>query len=116
MRPYEISGGWAIGDREPYSDDQDEIHARAIYSMLENEIVPMYYQDREEGVPVDWMRRVKQSLMHLSPQFNCQRMVGEYMAQFTSPRIRLIWKCRRDGFEPAQSAGALERRCRKSVG
>ena len=37
---YEISGGWAIGDREPYSEDQDEIHARAIYSILENEIVP----------------------------------------------------------------------------
>ena len=82
---YEISGGWAIGDREPYSDDQDEMHARAIYSMLENEIVPMYYQDRDEGVPVEWMRRVKQSLMHLSPQFNCQRMVGEYMSQLYEP-------------------------------
>src|SRR5260370_37195849 len=58
---YEISGGWAIGDRESYSEDQDEIHARAIYSILENEIVPMYYQYREEDVPVDWMRRVKKT-------------------------------------------------------
>ena len=48
---YEISGGWAIGDREPYSEDQDEIHARAIYSLLENEIVPLYYDRDEEGVP-----------------------------------------------------------------
>ena len=43
---YENSGGWAIGDREPYSEDQDEYHASAIYSLLENEIVPMYYARR----------------------------------------------------------------------
>ena len=52
---YEQSGGWAIGDREPYSEDQDEIHARAIYSILENEIVPMYYQGRTEDVPENWL-------------------------------------------------------------
>ena len=85
---YEISGGWAIGDREPYSEDQDEVHASAIYSMLENEIVPMYYQEREEGVPREWMRRVKQSLMYLSPQFNCQRMVDEYASQLYEPAHR----------------------------
>ena len=86
---YEFSGGWAIGDREPYSEDQDEIHARAIYSILENEIAPMYYQGRdEEDVPNDWVRRMKQSLMHLSPQFNAQRMVAEYVSQLYDPAHR----------------------------
>jgi glycogen phosphorylase len=99
---YEMSGGWAIGDREPYSEDQDEIHARAIYSMLENEIVPMYYQDREEGVPVDWMRRVKQSLMHVCPQFNCQRMIGEYMAQLYEPAHQAFLVVSKDNFVPAR--------------
>ena len=99
---YEVSGGWAIGDREPYSDDQDEIHARAIYSTLENEIVPMYYQDRDEGVPVDWMRRVKQSLMNLSPQFNCQRMIGEYSAQLYEPAHQAFLETSKDRFQPAQ--------------
>jgi starch phosphorylase len=99
---FEISGGWAIGDREPYSDDQDEVHARAIYSMLENEIVPMYYQDREEGVPADWVRRMKQSLIHLSPQFNCQRMVGEYMAQLYEPAHQAYLEVSKDRFEPAR--------------
>ena len=45
---YENSGGWAIGDREPYSDDQDGLHASAIYYLLENEIVPMFYERREQ--------------------------------------------------------------------
>ena len=99
---YEVSGGWAVGDRELYSDDQDEMHARAIYSLLENEIVPMYYQDRDEGVPVDWMRRVKQSLMHLSPMFNCQRMIGEYMAQLYEPAHAAHLETSKDRFQPAQ--------------
>jgi len=99
---YEISGGWAIGDRESYSDDQDEVHVRAIYSILENEIVPMYYQEREEGVPVDWMRRVKQSLMHLSPQFNSLRMVGEYMSQLYEPAHQAFLEMSNDSFAPAR--------------
>jgi len=99
---YEISGGWAIGDREPYSEDQDEIHVRAVYSILENEIVPMYYQEREEGVPVDWMRRVKQSLMHLSPQFNSLRMVSEYMSQLYEPAHQAFLEMSKDDFAPAR--------------
>ena len=99
---YEISGGWAIGDREAYSEDQDEIHARAIYSVLENEIVPMYYGTRDEGVPEDWVRRMKQSIMHLSPQFNCQRMVSEYMSQLYDPAHEAFLEISRDHFVPTR--------------
>ena len=100
---YEISGGWAIGDRENYSEDQDEVHARAIYSILENEIVPMYYQARdEEDVPNEWVRRMKQSLMHLSPQFNAQRMVTEYVSQLYDPAHAAYIGIRRDGYEPSR--------------
>ena len=100
---YEISGGWAIGDRETYSEDQDEIHARAIYSILENEIVPLYYQDRDEGVPQEWIRRMKESLRNLSPQFNCQRMLGEYISQLYEPAHQAYLDMSRDNFEPARS-------------
>ena len=81
---YETSGGWAIGEREPYSDDQDALHASAIYSLLENEIVPMFYENREQ-TPREWMRRVKQSLTHISPAFDCRRMVHEYMTELYEP-------------------------------
>jgi len=100
---YEISGGWAIGDREPYSEDQDEIHARAIYSILENEIVPMYYEGRDEGIPNEWIRRVKQSLMQLSPRFNSQRMVSEYMTLLYEPAHQACADISKDSFEPARS-------------
>jgi starch phosphorylase len=103
----EQSGGWAIGDRQPYSPDRDDAHAAAIYSLLEGEIAPMYYEGREQGVPEEWMRRVKESLRFLSANFNCQRMVGEYRSQlydwahrgwesvtrdqFQSPREHVQW-------------------------
>jgi len=96
---YEQSGGWAIGDREPYSEDQDEIHARAIYSLLENEIVPMYYERGADGVSTEWMRRVKQSIKYISRQFNCQRMVAEYASQLYLPAHRAWQEACRNGFE-----------------
>jgi glycogen phosphorylase len=107
---YEISGGWAIGDREMYSEDQDEIHARAIYSILENEIVPMYYQDREGGVPVEWLRRVKQSLMHLSHQFNSGRMVNEYLTQLYEPAHQGYVEVSHDCFQPARDRARWNQR------
>jgi glycogen phosphorylase len=81
---YENSGGWAIGEREPYSDDQDALHASEIYYLLENEIVPTFYERRDQ-VPREWMRRVKQTLTYISPHFDCRRMVHEYMTELYDP-------------------------------
>ena len=81
---YEHCGGWAIGDREPYSEDQDLLHASAIYSLLENEIIPMFYERREQ-TPREWLRRVKQSLQYVSLQFDCRRMVRDYMSELYDP-------------------------------
>jgi glycogen phosphorylase len=90
---YEHVGGWAIGEREPYSEDQDALHASAIYYLLENEIVPMFYE-RKEQTPREWIRRVKQSLMYISPNFDCRRMVREYMSELYDPahsqHVRLV--------------------------
>jgi glycogen phosphorylase len=96
---YEQTGGWAIGDRERYSEDQDELHARAIYSLIENEIVPMYYQSRHHDGPSEWVRRVKQSIKHLSREFNCRRTVEEYMSQLWDPAHSAYQEIRKTGFE-----------------
>jgi starch phosphorylase len=95
----EASGGWPIGDREPYSPDRDDAHAAAIYSLLEHEIVPLFYDGREQGIPVGWMRRVKQSLQYLSLNFNCQRMIDEYSSQLYEPAFRAHEAVARDNFQ-----------------
>jgi starch phosphorylase len=84
----EHTGGWAIGARDEYTPDSDDSHAASLYSLLENEIVPMFYEDREQGMPVEWMKRVKQSLRYLSGHFNSHRMVHEYRATLYEPAHR----------------------------
>ena len=82
---WESSGGWAIGDREPYSDDQDAIHASNIYSLLEREIVPMYYAQGQSGLSSEWARRVRESMVNLSPWFDARRMVDDYRTKLYEP-------------------------------
>jgi starch phosphorylase len=98
----ENSGGWAIGDRTPYSPDRDDAHAAAIYSLLEHEIVPLYYEAREHGVPMRWMRRVRQCLRYVSAHFNCQRMIREYNAESYEPAHRKWEELARDHFAAAR--------------
>ena len=107
---YEVSGGWAIGDRERYSEDQDAIHASNIYYLLENEIVPLYYGQTEAGLSSEWVRRMKESLMNLTPQFDARRMVDEYSRKLYDPS-HSNWMWMEGGnFEEARSRAAWNAR------
>jgi starch phosphorylase len=109
---YENSGGWAIGEREAYSDDQDSLHASAIYSLLENEIVPMFYEHREQ-TPREWMRRVKQSLTYISPAFDCRRMVHEYMTQLYDPANEAHLRMQNSGYALARERAGWNARVKE---
>jgi glycogen phosphorylase len=74
--------GWAIGAGEEYSDGdrtyQDDIESRAIYDLLEQEIVPMYYNRSTDGLPRGWINYMKQSIKTCCPVFNTHRQVEDY--------------------------------------
>ncbi|HEX3681991.1 MAG TPA: alpha-glucan family phosphorylase [Bryobacteraceae bacterium] len=107
----ELSGGWAIGDRIPYSEDQDEIHATAIYSTLENEIVPLFYQQSEqENIPVEWVRRMKKCMANITPRFSCGRMVAEYMSELYQPAHNLWRSVSNDNFDAARQKSVWDAR------
>lgn len=84
---YAADNGWAIGNGEEYSDlnYQDEVESRAIYDLLEKEIVPLFYERLRDGVPRGWVHRVKRDMMTLCPVFNTNRMVQEYTERFYLP-------------------------------
>ncbi len=107
---YEMSGGWAIGDREPYSDDQDAIHASNIYYLLEREIVPQYYAQAESGLSSDWARRMKDSMMNLTPRFDARRMVNEYDEQLYTPAYENWSRMSQGDFAEARQRAAWNRR------
>lgn len=82
--------GWAIGDDQDYLDpyQQDEADARSMYDTLENEIIPLYYQKRgADGLPTEWIARVKECIRTLSPQFSTRRMLKEYITGMYIPAI-----------------------------
>ncbi|HUH69399.1 MAG TPA: alpha-glucan family phosphorylase [Mycobacterium sp.] len=92
--------GWAIGDGREHDDPQwDAEEANGLYSLLENEVVPMFYTRDQSGIPDDWMRRVRESMATLTPQFSSERMVRQYVEEFYAPaatayRKRLADHCR----------------------
>ena len=80
---YQQDNGWAIGAGEEYTDNektyQDDVESRAIYDLLEQEIVPQFYTRGNDGLPRGWLRMVKRSMQTLCPLFNTHRMVQEYV-------------------------------------
>ena len=94
----DFTGGWTIGDREPYSEDQDALHASAIYYLLENEIVPLFYENRDH-TPREWIKRVKKSLKYLSYHFDARRMIGEYMSELYHPAHIAYTRLRQGNFQ-----------------
>jgi glycogen phosphorylase len=99
---FDLSCGWAIGDRAPYAEDQDDIHASAIYSTLENDIVPLFYQNSEDGIPTEWTRRMKTCTVNITPRFSSGRMIAEYMSELYQPAHKLWMSISRDNFEAAR--------------
>jgi starch phosphorylase len=87
---YNGVNGWAIGADVDYEnpDLQDESDAESFYDLLENEVVPLYYRIRSsDGLPGDWIAKMKESIRTLAPQFSMRRMVKEYMERLYLPAM-----------------------------
>lgn len=85
--------GWAIGMGETYDDDEvhDTVESKAVYDLLEQEIVPLFYNRGADGLPRVWVKKMKSSMTHLNPNFNTNRMVREYTEKYYMP-LGLMWQ------------------------
>ncbi|MFP4566297.1 MAG: alpha-glucan family phosphorylase [Spirochaetaceae bacterium] len=86
---YEPSVGWAIGNGEEYEDTQlqDEIESKALYDLLEREIVPTFFDRGQDGLPRTWIGMMKRSMRNIGKQFSSHRMLMEYHEQFYSKAL-----------------------------
>jgi len=73
--------GFAIGGLSAGGTDEemDAADAEALYSMLENEVIPAFYSKDKNGLPTTWIRRMKNSIATLTHQFSSDRMVSDYL-------------------------------------
>jgi starch phosphorylase len=87
---YNGKNGWSIGIEKDYTDTevQDNDDSQSIYSTLEKEIIPLFYERDSQKIPVQWLAMVKESLRTLTPQFSLQRMLKEYMTDYYLPAMQ----------------------------
>jgi len=84
---YEPELGWAIGDGKEHGDDAgwDATEAEELYELLEREVVPQFYSRDENGIPVAWVARVRESMARLTPRFSSNRAVRQYVEEYYVP-------------------------------
>jgi len=79
--------GWSIGHGEVYEDRnyQDHIESNALYNLLEQEVIPLFYQRSSDGLPRNWIEKIKASMKTVCPTFNTHRMLREYTEKYYTP-------------------------------
>jgi starch phosphorylase len=83
---FDGTNGWGIaGEEEDDASAQDARHAALFYERIENEILPMFYRRDEEGIPREWIARIKAGLKTLAPRFNATRMLNDYVRKVYLP-------------------------------
>ena len=81
---YREGAGWALTSKRTYDNQQfqDQLDATTIYSMLENEIIPLYYAKNNKGYSPEWIQYIKNSIAQIAPHYTTKRMFDDYINRF----------------------------------
>jgi starch phosphorylase len=87
---YRPEVGWALGDGQEHGADPswDAREAEQLYRILEEEIVPCFYDRDGSGIPVAWVGRIRASMAELTPRFSTNRMLREYVERLYLPAVQ----------------------------
>ncbi|UCH25222.1 MAG: alpha-glucan family phosphorylase [Trueperaceae bacterium] len=105
---YQPELGWSIGRRETYADQsyQDQVEAEALYNLLEQEVIPRFYDRGSDGLPRRWIETVKASSQYLCHVFNTHRMVSEYTERAYLPATEHYRQLSANGVTRAKALAA----------
>lgn len=97
--------GWALTDKRTYTDQgqQDKLDAATIYSMLENEIIPLYFEKNSAGYSPRWIQYIKGSIGDIAPHFTMKRMIDDYISRFYDKEAKRSTRLREDNFTLAKN-------------
>jgi starch phosphorylase len=104
--------GWAIGHGEDYDDPnyQDDVEANALYELMEQAVVPLFYDRDDEDLPRGWIAKMKDAIRLNCPHFNTARMVGEYATRAYFPASDRYRTMTTDSYAPAKDLSAWQAR------
>ena len=101
---YTENAGWAIQEARTYGNQaiQDELDAETIYRMIEDEILPLYFERDSEGVPHKWVSIIKNTISEIAPHFTMKRMLDDYYDKFYTKLFNRSREIRNNDFELAE--------------
>ncbi|MDR2490067.1 MAG: alpha-glucan family phosphorylase, partial [Spirochaetaceae bacterium] len=109
---YNANVGWAIGQGEMYADEklQDEIESKGLYDILEQDIIPLYYQRDRSGLPRGWIAKMKCCMREIGQSMSSHRMLTDYANQFYIPALKNAAKIVKTEYdEPKQLAAYFDK-------
>jgi starch phosphorylase len=113
---FDGENGWAISSAEEIDDlaKRDQVEADSLFALLEDQIVPLYYEHSQGPVPRRWIKRVKSSLASLGPQVSASRMVRDYVDDLYVPTAARADALTADGCARARELAAWKARVSRS--
>lgn len=84
LEGYREGAGWALTEKRTYQNQahQDQLDAATIYSLLENEIMPLYYAHNAKGYSTGWVKVIKNSIAQIAPHYTMKRQLDDYYSRF----------------------------------
>lgn len=109
---YKEGAGWALPEERTYEDQtmQDKLDAATIYHKLENEIIPLFYDRDEAGIPHGWIQYIKKSFAEIAPEFTTKRMIDDYRNKFYNKLHQRASAMRADNFRQAEELAVWKKK------
>ncbi len=114
---YRPGAGWALPEKDTYPDSpalQNELDAETIYNILENDIVPTYYDQDKNGVSKSWVSHIKNTIADIAPEFVMGRMLNDYQSRFYSKLAKRSEQIKKKDFAIARELADWKMRVRRS--
>ena len=108
LEGYREGAGWALTEKRTYQNQayQDQLDAATIYSLLENEIMPLYYARNKKGYSTGWIQVIKNSIARIAPHYTMKRQLDDYYSKFYNKLRDRSNLLRKDGCQLAKEIAA----------
>ncbi len=108
LEGYREGAGWALTEKRTYQNQehQDQLDAATIYSMLENEILPLYYARNKKGYSEGWIKCIKNSIAQIAPHYTMKRQLDDYFKKFYTKEANRFKRLSADNNQKAKEIAA----------
>ncbi len=108
LEGYREKAGWALSEKRTYQNQeyQDQLDAATIYSILETEILPLYYDKNEAGYSEEWIKYIKNSISQIAPHYTMKRQLDDYYDRFYNKLAKRFHVLNADNYKKAKEIAA----------